>query len=75
MLKKLSYYLFLSLLSQSIWAEQYPNKTPYASADVGPASHIAMELLHHHTGLQSLHISYRGSIPVIADVIGGHADA
>ena len=33
-----------------------------------------MELLRHHTDLQSLHIPYRGSAPAMADVIGGHAD-
>ncbi len=44
----------------------------YASAGNGTGGHIAMELLKSVTDIQAEHISYKGTAPAVADVLGGH---
>lgn len=46
----------------------------YASAGNGTSGHMAGELLRMRTGMQMLHVPYRGSGPAWTDVLGGRVD-
>jgi tripartite-type tricarboxylate transporter receptor subunit TctC len=46
----------------------------YASAGNGTSGHMAGELLRMKTGMQLLHVPYRGSGPAWADLLGGRVD-
>jgi len=43
----------------------------YASAGAGSPHHLAMELLKVETGVNLVHVPYRGAAPSLADVAGG----
>lgn len=43
----------------------------YASFGNGSTSHLGMELLKAMTGVQLLHVPYKGSLPALTDVMGG----
>lgn len=51
-----------------------PGKLAYGSAGNGVTNHVAMEMLKGMTGLYMLHVPYRGSPPMISDLIGGMVD-
>ncbi len=46
-------------------------KLSYASAGVGTPHHLTAELFKAVTGLDALHIPYRGAAPAVADLVGG----
>lgn len=52
-------------------ARAHPGKLSYASGGVGTASHLAGELFKSMTGVNMVHIPYKGNAPAIADLIGG----
>ncbi len=43
----------------------------YGSAGNGTAGHLAMELLKSQTNIDMLHVPYKGSAPMLTDLIGG----
>ena len=47
-------------------------KLSYGSAGIGSAHHIAGELLKKKTGIDMLHVPYRGGAPAIQDLVAGH---
>ena len=49
-----------------------PSKYNYASAGMGSAPHLAMELFMRAAGVDLVHIPYQGSGPALKDVAGGH---
>jgi tripartite-type tricarboxylate transporter receptor subunit TctC len=53
------------------WAKAEGDKLSYASTGNGSASNLAMELFKGATGLQAVHVPYRGSAPAVQDLIGG----
>ncbi len=53
------------------YAKKNPGKLTYASPGVGSYPHVAMEHLKHLTGIEILHVPYRGSTPALADLIAG----
>lgn len=56
------------------WAKtQGPNgsKVSFASYGAGTPSHFLGEMLNRSTGLQMVHVAYRGSTPARQDVMGG----
>jgi tripartite-type tricarboxylate transporter receptor subunit TctC len=53
------------------YAKANPGKLSYASPGVGSYPHVAMEHLKHLTGIDILHVPYRGSTPALTDLIGG----
>jgi tripartite-type tricarboxylate transporter receptor subunit TctC len=55
-------------------AKARPGRLTYASAGAGNATHLAGELLRSMTGIDMLHVPYKGSGPALSDVIAGHAD-
>lgn len=48
-----------------------PGKLSYGSDGNGTASHLGMEILKSKANVQLTHIPYRGSTPMIADLLGG----
>lgn len=63
-----TYAEFVDLIKKS------PGKYSYASSGNGGATHMAMEYYKSMTGLNILHIPYRGTGPALNDVIGGQVD-
>jgi len=53
------------------WAKAEGDKLSYASTGNGSASNLAMELFKAATGLQAVHVPYRGSAPAVQDLLGG----
>ena len=42
-----------------------------ASAGIGTGNHVAGELFKMHTGVQMVHVPYRGGGPALIDLVGG----
>ena len=53
------------------YAKANPGKLSMASGGVGAASHMAGELFKAMTGIDMVHVPYRGVAPALADLIGG----
>ncbi len=49
-----------------------PNDFKYASSGIGSTQHIAGEGFKHATGVEMIHVPYKGSSQAHLDVIGGH---
>jgi tripartite-type tricarboxylate transporter receptor subunit TctC len=56
------------------YAKANPGKLTYASAGVGSSPHLSMALLSNLTGIELLHVPYRGLPPALTDLLGGHVD-
>jgi len=52
-----------------------PGKYSYGSAGSGSITHLAGELLKLRTGIDIIHVPYKGSGPAVADFIGGQVNA
>lgn len=63
------YAQFVALLKKE------PGKHNYASAGVGTAPHLAMELYMRSAGVEMVHVPYQGSGPGINDLMGGRVQA
>ncbi|WP_052213573.1 tripartite tricarboxylate transporter substrate binding protein [Belnapia sp. F-4-1] len=55
-------------------ARARPGQVSFASAGVGSAQHLQGELLKQKTGLEMVHVPYRGASPAIVDILGGRTD-
>ena len=55
-------------------AKANPGRMSYASSGAGSSPHLSAELLRHRTGIEVVHVPYRGSAPAVADLIGGRVD-
>jgi len=55
-------------------AKNNPTQLSYASGGVGTTSHLPMEMFQQESGLELLHIPYKGIAPAVIDVIGGRVD-
>jgi tripartite-type tricarboxylate transporter receptor subunit TctC len=53
------------------WAKAHPGKVSMASGGTGAPSHIAGELFKMMTGIDMLHVPYRGGAPALSDLMGG----
>ncbi|NQW70117.1 MAG: tripartite tricarboxylate transporter substrate binding protein [Betaproteobacteria bacterium] len=51
-----------------------PGKLSFGSSGIGNSDHMAGELFLATTGLQAIHIPYKGGSPAATDVIGGQID-
>ena len=56
-------------------AKANPGKVSFASTGNGTVSHLTGELLAQSTGVQLLHVPYRGAGPAITDLLGGQVAA
>lgn len=52
-----------------------PDKLAYGSSGTGSSLHIAMELFLQKTGTRMLHVPYKGSAPMMTDLLGGQVVA
>lgn len=52
-----------------------PDKVTYGSSGVGTSLHIGMELFMLKSGTKMTHVPYRGSAPMLTDLIAGQIDA
>ena len=53
------------------YAKANPGKVNYASAGNGTTVHLAGELFKRMTGVNMVHVPYRGSAPALTDLLGG----
>src|SRR5690348_5835658 len=53
------------------YAKANPGKIAYASAGAGSTNHLCAALFEKMTGVQMLHIPYRGGAPAVADTVAG----
>src|SRR5436309_11079280 len=54
------------------YAKANPGKLQYGSSGIGSPHHLAGELLRHKTGIDIVHVPYRGGGATINDLLGGH---
>ncbi|ANN65504.1 tripartite tricarboxylate transporter substrate binding protein [Bordetella bronchialis] len=55
-------------------ARKNPGKVTYASFGIGSAGHLAGELFKSLTGVDMVHVPYKGSAPGLVDVVGGQVN-
>jgi len=55
-------------------AKAAPGKFTYASPGNGTPQHLAMELFKASTGIDVLHVPYKGSAGAVTDLLGGQVD-
>jgi tripartite-type tricarboxylate transporter receptor subunit TctC len=53
-------------------AKKNPGKLNFGSAGVGSNLHLSMELLKVRTGIDVVHVPYKGVGPAMSDLLGGH---
>jgi len=56
-------------------ARERPGAITYASSGMGGSSHLATELLMSLTGIDMLHVPYRGGAPAVQAILGGQTQA
>jgi tripartite-type tricarboxylate transporter receptor subunit TctC len=54
------------------YARANPGKISMASFGVGTTSHLSGELLKLVTGIDTVHVPYRGGAPMLGDLVAGH---
>ncbi len=52
-----------------------PGKLSYGSSGVGSSLHLAMELFLLRTGTSMTHVPYKGSAPMVTELLGGQIEA
>ena len=57
------------------YAKKKPGKVKYSTTGTGTPMHVAMEVAAEKEGIKWIHIPYKGSMPSITAVMGGHVDA
>lgn len=53
------------------YAKKNPGKLSYASSGNGNITHLGAFLLNQATGIDAVHVPYRGSAPAMTDLVGG----
>jgi len=53
-------------------AKAQPGTLSYGSTGSGSSNHLSMELFRIMTGTEMIHVPYKGSAPMVADLLGGH---
>jgi tripartite-type tricarboxylate transporter receptor subunit TctC len=56
------------------FAKKNPGKVSYGSTGIGSSNHLSMELLKSMTGIDIVHVPYKGSAPMVNDLLGDHID-
>lgn len=56
-------------------AKAHPGKLDYGSTGVGISTHLSMELFKTTTGINVLHVPYKGAVLLYADLIAGRVSA
>lgn len=53
------------------FTKAHPNEIFFSSSGSGSGQHLAMELLNRMTGIQLVHVPYKGTAPSILDLVAG----
>jgi tripartite-type tricarboxylate transporter receptor subunit TctC len=53
-------------------AKAEPGKLSYGSTGSGSSNHLSMELFRLMTATSMIHVPYKGSAPMVTDLLGGH---
>ena len=56
------------------WAREKPDGLRFGTAGVGTTAHLTMAAVQRATGIQGLHVTYRGGAPAVADLQAGVID-
>ncbi|UFN50415.1 tripartite tricarboxylate transporter substrate binding protein [Roseomonas sp. OT10] len=56
------------------WLRDHPGQANYGSSGAGTAIHVAMEMFLAAAGVKATHVPYRGSGPMMTDLVGGQID-
>jgi tripartite-type tricarboxylate transporter receptor subunit TctC len=56
------------------YARANPGKVSYGSTGTGSSNHLSMELFKSMAGVDIVHVPYKGSAPMVNDMLGGHID-
>jgi tripartite-type tricarboxylate transporter receptor subunit TctC len=56
------------------YGKQNPGKLAFGSSGVGSASHLSGALFQQTTGIDMLHVPYRGTGPAVTDLLGGRVN-
>jgi tripartite-type tricarboxylate transporter receptor subunit TctC len=56
------------------YAKDNPGKLSFASSGIGTVQHLGMEQLKTMTGIDIVHVPYRGLAPALNDLVAGHVD-
>lgn len=54
------------------YATEHPGEITFGSSGAGASLHLTGELLKNRTGIDMVHVPYRGGGPARADLLGGH---
>jgi tripartite-type tricarboxylate transporter receptor subunit TctC len=54
------------------YAKANPGKISMASAGIGSGPHLSGEMFKRMAGIEMVHVPYRGALPALTDLIGGH---
>ncbi|MGE0797420.1 MAG: Bug family tripartite tricarboxylate transporter substrate binding protein [Lautropia sp.] len=57
------------------YAKANPGKINYASFGNGSGNHVGMEILKRMTGVDMVHVPYKGAAPALTDLVGGAVQA
>jgi len=55
-------------------ARRRPGELSFGSSGIGTTQHLTGELLQAETGIELLHVPYRGGAPAVRDLVGGRLD-
>jgi tripartite-type tricarboxylate transporter receptor subunit TctC len=57
------------------YAKAHPGKLNFGSSGVGASPHMSIELLKTLTGIDIVHVPYKGAAAALADVMSGHMES
>ncbi|MFN7087593.1 MAG: Bug family tripartite tricarboxylate transporter substrate binding protein [Burkholderiales bacterium] len=57
------------------YARAHPGKVNFGSSGVGASPHMSIELLKTITGIDIVHVPYKGAAAALADVMSGHMES
>jgi tripartite-type tricarboxylate transporter receptor subunit TctC len=57
------------------YARAHPGKVNFGSSGVGASPHLSIELLKTMTGINIIHVPYKGAALALADVMSGHIES
>jgi tripartite-type tricarboxylate transporter receptor subunit TctC len=54
--------------------KRQPGQISFGSAGLGSVQHLALEMFKLRAGVDAMHVPYKGSGPMMTDLLGGHID-
>ncbi|MFC3125266.1 Bug family tripartite tricarboxylate transporter substrate binding protein [Pseudoroseomonas globiformis] len=56
------------------WARTRPEEVRFGSGGIGSSTHLSLALLNIRLGTDMLHVPYRGTAPLLTDLVAGNVD-